>query len=113
MPDFWMKQGDTGPVLRRQMLDAQGDAVDLTSATDVEFHMRYEGSTTVLLNETATPDPDQVTNTGYIEYAWQTGDLDDVEGTVEAEFTATLADGTTVTFPNRGYLIGVIEGQIA
>lgn len=113
MPDFWMKQGDTGPVLRRQMLDAQGDAVDLTSATDVEFHMRYEGSTVVLVNDAATPDPDQVTNTGYIEYAWAPADTADVVGTVEAEFTATLADGTIVTFPNRGHLVGVFEGQIA
>lgn len=108
-----MKQGDTGPVLRRQMLDANGDAVDLTSATDVEFHMRYEGTTTPLINAAADPDGDQVTNTGYVEYAWDTADLADVVGVVEAEFTATLADGTIVTFPNRGYLIGVIEGEIA
>jgi hypothetical protein len=112
VPSFWMKQGDTGPVLRKQMLDADGDPVDLTGATDVEFHMRLEGATTAAVNAAADPDPDQGTNTGYIEYQWIEADTA-TPGTYEAEFQATLADGTIVTWPNRGHMIGVIEGQIA
>lgn len=112
MPDFWMKQGDTGPVLRRQMVDADGEPVDLTGATDVEFHMRAEGGTVATINAAADPDPDQGTYPGYIEYQWVDGDTD-TAGVFEAEFQATLSDGTIVTFPNRGYLIGHIEGQIA
>lgn len=112
MPSFWLKQGDTGPVLRKQMLDADGAAVDLTGATDVEFHMRPEGGTTATVNAAADPDPDQGANTGYIEYQWVEADTA-TAGTFEAEFQATLADGTTITWPNRGYMLIVVEGQIA
>lgn len=100
---FRIKRGDRLPVLPVICLDADGNAVDLSTATSVRFHMRPVGSSTVKVNTAATPDPDQVTNKGKVTYAWGAADTDTAGpfwGEIEAVFPGTLP----MTFPNGEHI---------
>jgi hypothetical protein len=108
MPDFYMKQHDTGPSLERTLTDAAGTAYDLTGAT-VTFKMRLEGRTTAKVDAAAIV---TAAATGDVRYDWVAADTD-TAGYVEAEFEAVLASGQRITYPNRGYLRGYIEGDIS
>lgn len=102
MTQVW-KQGDTEPPLVIVVTD-DGAAVDLTTAT--EIRLRTYGSV-ALETTTVTGDAD-----GNVTYEWQPGDTD-TAGKFQAEVRVTTASGGKQTFPNEGYLIGVIEPTLA
>lgn len=91
---FDMKRGDTSPALRW----AIETAVDLTGAS-VLFQMRVRRGATVT-NATA-----QIASISppVLRYNWVSADTA-TPGTYEGEFRVTYADGTTETFPNRGFI---------
>lgn len=95
MDTFTIKQNDTRPLLTRQLLDENGDAVDLTTADEVVFHMRG-----VITDGVCTIDD---AAGGEVSYEWQTGDTATV-GEYEGEFEVHWTDGGIQTFPNPGYL---------
>lgn len=102
-PDFYIKRGDTLPIIQGTLVDADDEPIDLTNA-DVRFKMRpvppNKGGN---INEEAT-----VVGTaseGVARYTWQAGDLDDIDGDFWGEFEATLQGGGVVTCPNDGYFL--------
>lgn len=94
MPNFWIKQNDTGPPLQVTLKDGDGSAVDVTGAT-VAFSMSGAGIVKV--------DEQSVTLTtaasGIVTYSWQAGDTD-TPGTYEGEFEVTFGGGQIQTYPN-------------
>lgn len=109
MTDFSIKRGDTEPAIQAQLQDDQGDAVDLTNADSVAFHMEGDRETTPKVNASASIDD---AANGEVSYSWDSTDTDET-GTYEAEFQVTWSDGGTETFPNDGFLEVVIRDDIA
>jgi len=108
MANFQLKRGDTVPALRRTLLNAIDDPVDLTNA-DVSFHMRQKGRDDAAVDAAAT-----VVNAsgGEVEYRWEDGDTDEA-GVFLAEFEVTYADGSVETFPNTDNILIRINEDIA
>lgn len=73
--------------------------------------MRNSAGVTVI-DAAAVPDPDQVTNKGYVEYVWAAGDTD-TAGRFVAEWRVVFTDGTVQTYPTVGFDNVLIEGEIA
>lgn len=94
-----IKKGDTVP-LRVTLEWEDGTAIDLSSATSVNFVMK-------LWRET-TSDVDAVcvvidASNGIVEYQWVAGETD-VVGLYGIEFVITYSDGTIYTVPSNGEL---------
>ena len=104
-PAHFMKKGDALPVLRRELLDTNGDPVDLSQATQVLFFMRREYAKKSDPNKidgvAAVVEPDNVT----ARYEWDTGAGDtDTPGTYKGEFVAFFPGGDELTFPDQGWI---------
>jgi hypothetical protein len=95
---FYIKQNDTSPAMLADLLDANGQPVDINGAS-VRFHMRPISSAQVKISEDAVI----VSQNGVVRYDWQTGDTDAI-GSYKAEFQVTYGDGSIETFPNDGYI---------
>jgi uncharacterized protein YfaS (alpha-2-macroglobulin family) len=103
---FTIKQSDTSPSLRATLQNANGTAINLTSAT-VRFHMKSLDGTVVLDKAMTVTTP----LSGIVTYNWQTGDTA-TAGTYFAEFEVTYADLSIETFPNTGNLPIVITPEL-
>lgn len=111
--DFHIKQGDTNPPIKSQLLDENGNAVDISGYNEVGFHMKKPGSTTVKVDADTTSGV-SVTDAanGKVEYQWSTGDTDTM-GRFHAEWEVEFSDGNIETFPNTGYLEIRIPSELA
>jgi hypothetical protein len=104
---FHMKRNDRLPVIKATLRDVDG-VVDLTTATEVRFHMAVEGETAkvdaaaTILDATA----------GTVQYAWVAADTD-TTGTYLAEFEVTWSDGRTETFPSGDYIVVKVRADLA
>ena len=96
---FYIKQNDTSPSMLATLQDANGNAIDLTSAS-VRFHMRAVGGNQVVVDEAATL---VTAASGIVRYDWSAADTDTI-GSYQAEFEVTYADASIETFPNDGYI---------
>lgn len=96
MGKFYIKRNDTASSFQVTLLDANGDAVDLTGAT-VKFIMSK--GTTVKVSHSAI-----IVNatSGQVRYDWETGDTDE-GGFYRAEWEVTDSQNRIQTFPNPGY----------
>lgn len=103
MPEVRMKSGDRLPILRMQLADSSGAAVDLTGAT-VSFVMGPRGGGLMTLTGVASV---VTAASGVVEFAWGVGDLASA-GVYEAEWRATWVNGRQ-TVPTSGYVIIVVE----
>jgi len=103
---FYIKEGDTSPALRYTL----SPTVDLTGAT-VRFSMRVRGQATPLLDRVAATVVAPATG-GVVQYDWQAGNTG-TAGFYDAEFEVTYADSTIETFPNRGFIPVLVDGDIA
>lgn len=106
--DFWIKKGDTSPVLTGQLLDGDARPVDITGAT-VQFRAKDRATGTVVIDAAAT-----VTDatTGQVRYAWQAADTT-TQRELLAEFVVTFADSTVQTWPNPGLIALHVGGDVA
>jgi len=104
------KVGDTLPILRARLDDANG-AIDLTGAS-VVIHIRPEKDTVVLLSQSVTINPNQTTYKGEISYSWITGDISR-DGSMQYEFRITFADGRRATAPSSQYGLIYFEPAIS
>jgi hypothetical protein len=103
---FHLKQNDTSPALLYRL----DPAVNLAGAT-VVFNMRPRGGGTVVVDrEAASIDGDPAN--GVVRYDWDPADTA-AAGRFEAEFEVTYTDGTVETFPNDGFIVVQIGGDIA
>lgn len=85
----------------------QTQTITLGGAT-VVFNMRHrDGGPTVLDRVVATIDPSE----GVVGYDWEFTDTANA-GRFEAEFEVTYADGAVETFPNDGFIVVQINGDI-
>ena len=96
---FKIKENDTTPSLRAELLNGSGNAVDLIGTT-VRFHMRTMGSSTADIDAVASVISEPL---GIVQYDWADGDTSDV-GSYQAEFEVTYPDGNIETFPNANYI---------
>jgi len=105
---FQIKENDTTPSLRAELLNGSGDPVDLLGAT-LRFHMRPIGSTAVSIDSPASIISEAG---GIVQYDWVVGDTTQI-GSYQAEFEVTYSDGNVETFPNNSYISIEIKDDIA
>lgn len=102
-PKFYVKKGDTLPVIAATLENSDGSHVDLQAAT-VTFTMRPAGGGTVKVSETATivsgDAPEDTVS--IVSYAWQAADTD-TQGDFIGEFEVEIG-GAKQTFPTAGYI---------
>lgn len=107
--DFYLKVGNTGPDLQVELLDDDGNAIDITGYSSIKFSMRAKRTGTVIIDSTAATEIS--TNPGIIKYEWQAADTV-TAGEYEGEFEVVLVLGQIVCFPNRGYIKILIAESI-
>ena len=103
---FYIKQNDTSPSLSATLTDYNGNAVNLTGAS-AKMHMKDQGGTLKVNAAMTVTDADA----GIIKYDWQSGDTDTV-GSYNVEFQVTYSDSSIETFPNHGYEVVVVVGEL-
>lgn len=94
---FKIKQGDTSPSIKFELIPAD---VDLTGAS-VRFQMENAARQTVI---DAVATIEQATAPPIVSYAWQAGDTATI-GNCNAEFRVQYGDGSIETFPNCGFIV--------
>lgn len=101
-----IKQGDTEPVLRVKMTNADGTALVLAAGDVVTFRMtpqipelRADISSTATINDLPTGDVE------WVPLAADTA----VPGLYNAEFHVARLAGDQLTFPTDGYIVVTVE----
>lgn len=101
--DFYIKEGDTSPNIRVQLLDDDGTPAAVTQSSQVKFTMTPVGedSSTIDASGTITD-----TDNAYARYAWVGSDTD-TSGYYNAVFKVDYnGDGNyDETFPNSQYIV--------
>lgn len=92
---FTIKQNDTSPSLRTQLLDADDQAINLTDATVTLVMKDFNNG--IVLN---TPMTLVTPVSGIVQYDWVEGDTAST-GTFYVEFKVEYASGALETFPNN------------
>lgn len=91
-----IKQNDTLPYLEAQLIDADGNPINLDLCS-VKFHMaNFRGNV----------------ENGEVKVEWQEGDTDAV-GTYKCEFEINMPDGKVITVPNDDYFLISIVKELA
>lgn len=96
MVDFWIKKDDLRPNIEATLEDENNNAVDLSNASSVDFHMKKFDSSSTKVDSSAT-----ITDAanGKVEYEWSSGDTD-TAGDYIAEFEVMWSDSDPETYPN-------------
>jgi hypothetical protein len=113
--NFHIKEGDTSPELKRQLIAQEGEdtPVDVSNANKVGFQMRDAHTDDLVVDELDGTNVTVVDGVkGVVKYSWQDGDTADA-GDYEAEFIVEYSDGTTERYPNSGYLVVHILDNVA
>lgn len=99
MTTYEVKQHDTAPSPRAQLLDGDGDPVALAGAT-VKFKARASAGATLLINATATVEApiDNNGELGWVHYTLVSGNTAQA-GAFLAEWEADWGGGNIATFP--------------
>ena len=106
--DFTIKQGDTLPVLRAVLRDADNDVIDLTGVVGLTLRYRMRNSTTIVERTATVVDA----NSGIVEYAWIAADTA-TAGELLAEWRVDYGAGAILTVPNNEPLvISVVENLV-
>ncbi len=101
---FTVKQNDTVPALEAQLLDSEGNPINLDMC-GVRFHMRDGYGRKEIIRPAIITSAAQ----GLIKVNWQAGETDTV-GVYRCEFQITFTDNTILTVPNDGYfLINIVQ----
>jgi hypothetical protein len=105
-PTFTIKQNDQLPSIQATCVDADGQAVDLTGATGVNFHMKALEGGVAKVNAAGVIVDDEL---GIVRYDWASADTDTI-GEFLAEFEVVFAGPKTQTFPNfENILITIVD----
>ncbi len=108
--------GDTAPALSRQLLDGNGDAIDLSTATvtitiaHARHSYYYSPAEKIADQLSVTVDPDQTNNTGWVHW-WPPVGVLDPAGTYQFNFEITYSGGRVQTIPPNTYLPLVIRSK--
>lgn len=95
-----MKQYDLYPSFRTRLTDIDGNAVDLTDATEVRLLVKNR--TAGLKVDATMTKLDQDDDPGVVEYNWEAGDTDTL-GSFQVEIEVTFPGNLPQTFPGKGY----------
>lgn len=98
MADYTIGRNDLLSLLTVVLKDADGNAVDLTAATSIRFHM-FTSAGVQKIDADAVKNADQVGHKGEVTYTWQAADTD-TAGEYNAEWEVTWNTGKPQTFPN-------------
>jgi len=104
---FFIKQNDTLPLLKAQLLDFNNEPVDLTLCA-VYFHMNTRNGVSVINRQIEITDYEE----GRVVVTWEDGDTS-VSGVYNCEFQVILPDGNILTVPNTGYFIVSIVPELS
>jgi hypothetical protein len=107
---FTIVQGDTAPPISSRLTDS-GEAVNLSNASNVFFHMENRYEKKVIEDDLAGRVNIVDEASGDVEYVWRPGDTDKI-GSYEAEWQVLYNDGKIETFPSRGKVEIEITEQI-
>jgi len=102
---FYIKQNDTSPSMLATLQDANGVAVDISSAT-VNFYMGNINGNVVDSIATIVD-----AEAGQVRYDWVALDTAN-SGMYQAEFEVVFIGGTKETFPNNDYISVVIKPDL-
>jgi len=105
---FRIKTNDTSPKLAVTLEDASGNAIDITGAFGVRFHMKAFGATSLKVDAPMTV---ASASGGIVQYSWVGADTN-TAGTYYGEVEVTYADNTVETFPNNGYFTIIIKEDL-
>lgn len=97
MPDFTIRRGDTAPAIKAQLLEDNGEPVDLSQVHRVIFEM--ESKAREVRGKCKIVDRDE----GRVKYQWQSDDTR-VARDYDAHFVVEFHDGRKLTVPNTGDL---------
>lgn len=113
MADFVGKVGDRLPAYTDQLIDHDGNPVDLDDAS-VRFVMRPLGEADVKVDAAGevVTDGDTTPADGWVRYWWATEDLD-TAGIFLAEWQVTFADLRTQTYPGDRQLVVEVQPGVA
>lgn len=113
MPDaeFYIRQNDTASPITATLTDEAGAAIELTGAT-IKFQMAPIQGGAVKVSATATNLDTGPANRGQVSYQWTTGQTD-TAGLYLGEWQVTFAGGAKQTFPNDGYTLVRVTGEVA
>ncbi len=114
MGTFYLKRGDTRPVLSVALKNPDGSAFDLTGVSSVTLHVKLHDGTTFERAMVVDADP----TTGIATYTWVPTDWDTgglvVGVSIEHRMEYEVLTGTVrQTFPNSGYDVLQIAVDIA
>lgn len=104
---YYMKVGDRLPLLRSQLLDGDGNPINLAAAT-VQFRMRLQGGSGLKVNQPATVVD---AANGIVQYSWAAIDTN-TAGTYEGEFAVTIG-GLPMTVPANSHVIVIISAVLS
>ncbi len=112
----YYSEGDTAPALARQLLDGNGDAIDLTNASKVEIRVahaqesHYYSPYEPIVDFDAASNPCTITDAANGQVSWTPG-ADDLTppGAYHYVFKITYNDGSVETVPNNSYETMVIR----
>lgn len=107
MTTYYAKTGDVGSSVTEQLLDGDGDGVNLTGAA-VRFTMRAPGAAEPIVVDEAEL---VVAATGHVRYTWLDGDLD-TAGYYIAEWEVTYSNDAVETFPADGYISVIVRDSL-
>lgn len=102
-----VKQGDTLPVMRAGLKQANGAAIDWEDASVVFVYQRRDQAAVRKAAEILSYDDVEA----IVEVVWDENDFA-AAGEFKAEFEATLASGKIETFPNGTYITMVVKGDL-
>ena len=99
--DYKMKQGDTLPTVRVNLLDGTGVPILLAGASGIVFKLESQGG-----NEVLVEGPANLIDvpTALVEYAWAAEDTADLQGWYQGYFEVNYAGGKVLSVPNEGYI---------
>lgn len=102
---FYIGQGDrVSSILRTLTTGTGGTAIDLTSATGVEFQMADEAGNLVASGACTIV----TAASGIVRYDWAAGDTD-TAGRFLASFIITYTGGLKQTVPNHNNIVVLIK----
>lgn len=94
---FWIREGDALPAIKSVIIDSQGAAVDLTTATGVVLEMRDPDTGTVFASHTGTFETPRTS--GGVKYQWSSVDTTGNAGSYAAHWIVTWTGGALQSFP--------------
>ena len=105
---FKIKQNDTKPSLRVQLLDSDGLPASVKGAS-VVFSMRVQPAVATMVDRASVTVNDA--SAGDIQYDWTAANTNTAD-VYEGEFQVTYADSSIQTFPNDSYLLIDIKDDV-